>query len=190
MNLSGDCSISHKDSELASQFECLMEEKKAGKGEFEQAMQAWIKRVERQEKEMKKLIKHLSRLPENSPVIVAGDFNAVPDSNTIQLFQSAGFFDVYPLGNPNRPYSWNPADNQNIIYSSRGTNAKGVLWQGYDLLSSMSAKQPRRIDYVFLSSHFKPGCVKQSRIVLDSFIEKVQTSDHFGVLAFGRSCWL
>jgi len=175
--------LPHKDSELANHFERLMEEKKVGKGEFEHAMQTWIKRVERQEKEMKKLIKHLSRLPENSPVIVAGDFNAVPDSNTIQLFQSAGFFDVYPLGNPNRPYSWDPADNQNIIYSSRGTNAKGVLLQGYDLLSSMGAKQPRRVDYVFLSSHFKPGCVKRSRIVLDSFIEKVQASDHFGVLA-------
>ncbi len=172
-----------KDSYLASQFKNLVEENKISKNEYTEAIQSWEKRMKRQADETKKLVKFLSKLPPGSPVIAAGDFNATPNSPAIQLFQSSGFFDVFPSTSSHRLYSWDPADNMNISFSLRPTNAKGISWEGYDLLSSMGAKTARRIDYIFLSHHFDSKCVDFCNIVLDSSLNGVQASDHYGVLA-------
>lgn len=174
-------SLPPRDPELTSQFERLVSEGKVSKEEFQEGIQTWHKREERQKNEIKKLLKYISKLHEDSPVIVAGDFNATPDSEAIQLFESAGFFDVFPLGNPGNLYTWDPETNQNISYSTRITNAKNIALEGYDLLNSIGAKIPRRIDYIFLSSHFKPENIKQSHVVFESSIDQVQASDHFGV---------
>ncbi len=172
-----------EDTQLASKFGSLVEENKLGKEEFSEGTKIWESRVKRRTKEMEKLLKFISKLPAESPVIVAGDFNDIPNSRAIQLIQSNEFFDVYPFGHPNRLFSWDPGNNENISFSSRKTDAKGSPLHGYNLLDAMDSEIPKRIDYIFLSRHFQPECVINSRIVLDSATNGVKPSDHYGMFA-------
>lgn len=177
-----------KSPHLASKFENLVIKNEISRDKYIRGLQIWDSREERRINEVKKLMSYISELQPESPIIVAGDFNAVPDSKAIQLFQtkgdsSKGFFDVYPFGNSRRQYSWDPSDNQNISFSSRKTNAKGIPWKGYDRLNSMEAEIPRRIDYIFLSNLFHPENVIDCHIVLDSSVNEIQASDHYGVFA-------
>jgi len=177
-----------KDPYLTSKFESLVKEEKISKEKYKNGIKIWELREERRINEVKKLSKFISGLPPESPVIVAGDFNATPDSQVIQLFQSRSnplksFFDVYPFGTSGRLYSWNPRDNKNILFSSKKTDARGIPREGYDYLSALGAEIPRRIDYIFLSHHFNPENVLNCFIGLDSLVEGIQASDHYGVLA-------
>jgi endonuclease/exonuclease/phosphatase family metal-dependent hydrolase len=172
-----------EDTQLASKFESLVEENKLSKEEYQEGIKTWESRVQRRTKEMEKLLKLVSKLPADSPVIVAGDFNDIPNSRPIQLIQSSGFFDVYLLGRSNRLFSWDPGDNENISFSSRKTDSKGSPLHGYFLLDAIGSEIQKRIDYIFLNRHFQPECVKNCRIVLDESRNGVKPSDHYGMFA-------
>lgn len=175
-------SLPPKDPQLVKQFEGLIEEGKLSKQIFQKALEKWEARLERQSEEMQKLIKRLSKLPPGTPVIVAGDFNAVPDSSTIQQFESAGYFDVFPLGQSSSQFTWDASRNRNIAFSTRPESVNGIALEDYDLLNSLGASVSRRIDYIFLSRHFPAACVEKSQVVLDSSTD-IQASDHFGMIS-------
>jgi endonuclease/exonuclease/phosphatase family metal-dependent hydrolase len=146
-------SLPPKDPQLVKQFEGLIEEGKLSKQAFQKALEKWEARLERQSEEMQKLIKHLSKLPPGTPVIVAGDFNAFPDSSTIQQFESVGYFDVFPLGQSASQFTWDASRNRNIAFSTRPESVNGIALEDYDLLNSLGTSVPRRIDYIFLSQN-------------------------------------
>ena len=123
-------------------------------------------------------------IPAESPVIVAGDFNATPDASEMLKFQTSGnFFDTYPLGGRSRQYTWDATSNEGISFSTRMTGARGNARDGYGYLDALSGTQPRRIDYICLSHHFKPEAVSDYRLVLDGIVNGIQASDHYGVFA-------
>lgn len=98
--------------------------------------------------------------------ILAGDFNDVPESQTIQTIKSGGFKDLFELG-------------------SKGQ--KGITWDNANpFIQSHETKFPdRRIDYLFLS-----GAFVNTRSALSCRVafnrpnhEGIYPSDHYGVTA-------
>ena len=151
--------------------------------EYRRGVKRWLRRVRRREREAGRLIKRLKGLPPDSPVIIAGDFNAAPDAPEMNAVCSAGFLDTHLFAESGRSVTFDHTTNENARYSSRMTDARGAPRDAYGRLGALTGAQSRRTDYVFLSSHFLPGDVTDARVVLDEPCDGVHPSDHFGVLA-------
>jgi endonuclease/exonuclease/phosphatase family metal-dependent hydrolase len=116
------------------------------------------------------------------PTIMAGDFNATPESSTIRFLtgrQSLGgkstyFHDAWDAGGSGYGFTWN-ADNP----------LAGSLM---DVIIRQPGGLRLRIDYVFVGSvqvgrHTSARCrVELARLAFDQPIEDTWPSDHFGVL--------
>jgi len=173
-----------EDSVLAQKFSQLENEQGVTEVTHAKTMKSWMEGVERRRTEVKQLLKHLSQLPDDIPVIVAGDFNTEPQSKEIVEFQAAGgFFDTFRPHTSHRQFTWDWEANENVSYSVHRVDNKGKLLEGYNLLSALNNEAQRRIDYVFLSRHFREADVLEGRVVLDSTINGIHASDHFGVLS-------
>lgn len=147
------------------------------------------KRVNR-ELQIIRLIKYLELLPKDVPIIVGGDFNATPDSREIMLFQDSGkYFDTFTILNPIEmtsgalAYTWDYHRNQNVLFSAQINQINGNPKNDYEYLEAIHDSYSRRIDYIFLNQKFLPNDVINCRIVLDSVVQGVQASDHFGICA-------
>lgn len=151
--------------------------------EFETALKTWEKGRKRREREVNRLLKNIEHLPHVSPVIIAGDFNAAPDAPEMKHFMSAGsFIDTYEYGSKNRPYTWDPERNTNIDYSTELPDQSDSINERL-LLFSAGDGIARRIDYIFLNDRFLPEHVLHSAVAIDSMIQGVYASDHYGVIA-------
>jgi endonuclease/exonuclease/phosphatase family metal-dependent hydrolase len=171
------------DSVLAERFQILVGNGKITEEEYRQALKQWREDIERKKLETNRLLDRIKELPAQSPVIVAGDFNAAPDEPCLLQFKNSGaLIDTYPLGKSVREYTWDPKGNENVGFSTQITDVRGDALDGPGRLSALYDTQPRRIDHIFLSQHFKPTDVSECRIVLDSVINGVHASDHYGVL--------
>jgi endonuclease/exonuclease/phosphatase family metal-dependent hydrolase len=159
--------------------------------QFDLAVAVTKERNQRREKEIQRLLKGLKSLPEDAPVIIAGDFNAEMNSSEIQTFISSG--DVLDTltavqdrdiaGSRECRFTWDAGLNENIAYASRPTNASGRKLQGYDLFNALGATIPRRIDYIFLNNDFQSENVLASSLAINSKESGLHASDHFGVFA-------
>jgi endonuclease/exonuclease/phosphatase family metal-dependent hydrolase len=141
--------------------------------------------IERNYIEAHRLVEKLRQLPADTPVIVAGDFNAVPNSRTMRyMLEEEGFIDTFEANYTGGPiYTWDYHRNTNIqLYIDPPDVDEKTLWD-FDVLKSLSGTVSRRIDYILLSPHFSSDDVMSCRIVMDSSIEGVQASDHFGIIA-------
>jgi len=117
-------------------------------------------------------------LPENSAVILGGDFNCQPNSTDIQYLHDSVFFDSFTN---NYDFTWNPFLNDNTRFSQIQYHNEGQY--GYSYLEALSDMIPKRLDYIFLSSKaFRKNNVISSKIVMNKRIKGVFPSDHFGVL--------
>lgn len=121
-------------------------------------------------------------VPENSPLIVMGDFNATPDSPEMQYFLNQGFYDTY-LSSKNRDsYTWNPLKNTNIQkYYAIDTNKK--FDSLYSHLNKIHELEPKRIDYIIVNKAIAPDTIIDSRVCCDTLYDGIHLSDHFGVYA-------
>lgn len=178
-----------QDSILAEEFQNLLAKGRITEEEYQRALEQWEAGAKRRELEVNRLLDWIKQLPPESPVIVAGDFNAAPDAPEMQLFQtSGGFLDTYTPGKSLQQHTWDSKGNENISFSTQMTDAKGDTLDGYGRLSALCDTRSRRIDYIFLSTRlksgaFKPTDVSECRIVLDSLVNGVHASDHYGVFA-------
>lgn len=77
----------------------------------------------------------------NAPVILAGDFNAEPDSVTIQTVLNSGYHSVYPL-----PNSWYES---NTITSGRKPPVEFTTFKYRELANGQHKLFARVIDYIF-----------------------------------------
>lgn len=172
------------DTGLERSWETLLDTGAIVPEEHRRGLARWRSDLRRQESELTRLAEKINRLPSDAAVIVAGDFNAPPESGGIARFRAAtGLFDTFASPKEGRRFSWDPSDNANIRFSTSGIDAGQKRLRGYDRLCSVYDSVSRRIDYVFLNRRFHPGDVVSGRIVLDERRYGVQASDHYGVLA-------
>jgi len=141
---------------------------------------AWVERTARKETEGERLMKHCAGLTAGVPVILGGDFNSERGVSPLPAITAGGcFFDAGPSGDA---YTWDPSGNENIRYSLQPVDAGGDTLDGMGLITAAHDARPRRIDYVFLDSHFRPEDV-HTAIVFDSAGTLPHVSDHYGLLA-------
>lgn len=107
------------------------------------------------------------------PPIIAGDFNAEPDSAEIRFLtgnQSMGGRSVYYQD------AWRVA----------GGRGPGFTWDNRNSYASVDREPDRRIDYVFVGwrrdGSKGVGRVESARVVCDRSLTGAFASDHFGLL--------
>jgi len=117
--------------------------------------------------------------PQGFPPIIAGDFDATPDSGSIRFLtgrqslqnRSTHYYDAWEAAaNPSQGYTWT-TDN---AYAKKTTE---LIWR--------LSNHHRRIDYVFLGSphHYRTyGAVVSAKVVLNKPQGDNWPSDHLGVL--------
>jgi endonuclease/exonuclease/phosphatase family metal-dependent hydrolase len=119
------------------------------------------------------------RRPENGfPPIIAGDFNAEPDSDEIRFMtgrhslagRSVAFLDA-----------WEVAGDSSLA----GEAGRGITWSNRNAYARVEYEPCRRIDYLFvgLPGRKGEGWVEQCRVVCDEEEDGAWPTDHFGVYA-------
>lgn len=110
------------------------------------------------------------------PPIVAGDFNAEPDSAEIRYVKgftslngrSVMFYDAWRVG---------------------GDGGPGYTWSNRNIFAAIALEPERRIDYIFagypirLGDRYGVGKIEMCKVVCDDDVDGVWPSDHFGVYA-------
>jgi len=126
----------------------------------------------------KVIARHADR--NQAPSIVAGDFDATPDSASIRFMtgrQSLGGLSVHyrdawvETGGGMTGYTW----------TFRNGSAAGVIDRCFQ-----DRQHERRIDYIFLGSphdYARRACIREARVVLDKPVAGVWPSDHYAVFA-------
>jgi len=138
--------------------------------------------VQARENEIEIILKYITDLKEH-PVILGGDFNAAPESEEIKTITNGKILsDTFLKNTSNKTFTWDPDKNPNIIFSTKHFDACGEKLSEEEIKSAEYDNVPRKIDYIFLNNKFSVDDVLQIDIVLDSLIDGVYTSDHFGVL--------
>ena len=123
------------------------------------------------------------KAPSGAPVVLVGDFNALPDAREMGQVFRAGFLDTYAVRNPDHPgYTWNPETNLNISWyygTPRGerTPQRVADWAD-DLLQ-------KRLDYIFVTG-LGEDQILESRVVFNQSTGGLHASDHFGVMSILR----
>lgn len=97
---------------------------------YEEALEAWRRGLARQDREMKRLAREISKLPAVIPLIAGGDFNTPPDAAGLREFmRAAGLRDTFGGDSADAPsapgapspssarYSWDAARNPNARIS-------------------------------------------------------------------------
>lgn len=138
--------------------------------------------VQKRKDEIETIINYIADLNE-FPVILGGDFNASPESEEIQYITNGGIlFDTFINNTPTKKFTWDPGKNTNIIFSQKHVDACGDELSEEEIKSADYDNIPRKIDYIFLNHKFSVEDVLNTDIVLNSMIEGVYASDHFGIL--------
>lgn len=141
--------------------------------------------------EARKLLAGVRELPAGSPVIVAGDFNADPETPAVQAVLSAeGMIDTLgaasagtPGAAPERRITWDAGKNENIAFSSRPVNASGAPRPPLGLLDAFDCGISRRLDYIVLDKGFRREDIVSSSVAVDAPEAGIHASDHYGVFA-------
>ncbi len=144
-------------------------------------------RNERTESDIRQVAAFIRRITEKHsyPFIVMGDFNTTLESRALsELVQEFGLLDPYALMNPGSPgYTWDPQENPNTFFDGAPHFAEGTPKEGVDLLiADFDISTPRRIDFIFLSSHFTPDMVISADLVFHEPVNGIFVSDHFGIM--------
>jgi endonuclease/exonuclease/phosphatase family metal-dependent hydrolase len=151
--------------------------------QFSKAFEKWQRREERRLMEVGKLLGHLEGLTPRTPGIVAGDFNAGPESREMRIFrEKGGFTDVLAAPSEDEICTWDPARNTNTSYTIKRTDARGEPRGGFELLASLASNRCMRLDYIFLANTFPEHSAGDGRIVMTTETDGMMASDHFGVL--------
>jgi endonuclease/exonuclease/phosphatase family metal-dependent hydrolase len=138
--------------------------------------------VQARKNEIKKILQYITDLNKH-PVVLGGDFNAAPESEEIKTITDGKIlFDTFSKNTSNKIFTWDPVKNPNITFSTNHFDACGEKLSDEEIRSADYDNVPRKIDYIFLNNKFLIDDVLNADIKLDSMIEGVYASDHFGVL--------
>lgn len=129
---------------------------------------------ERQCVEIDRVVRSCADPSSPLPPVLAGDFNADPDSTEIRFLcgltsldgRSTYWQDAWRVAGP----SW---------------SSPGWTWDNRNVFAAADFEPDRRIDYVFVGWRRPGGAgqVESCRVVCDRAVDGVFPSDHFGVLA-------
>lgn len=117
--------------------------------------------------EARKTIEYIDEIAAELPVVLMGDFNALPRSDELMVLQEAGFADSWSR-NRTPGYTWDEVGNTNILKYMAAENPG-------------AAPRRDRIDYIFFKGDGMS--LVSSRVVLDKTVYDVHPSDHYGVLS-------
>jgi endonuclease/exonuclease/phosphatase family metal-dependent hydrolase len=175
------------DDALFARFRETPEGRGLSEEEYQQVVAATKAKTLRRLGDARKLLAGLATLPPDAPVIIAGDFNADPETPAVQTILGAeGMIDTLaaPRANaPALPVTWDAERNENIAWSSRPVNASGEPRPALGLLDAYDCRISRRLDYIVLNKSFRPEDVAASTIAVDAAEAGVHASDHYGVFA-------
>ena len=112
------------------------------------------------------------RVHRGFPTIIAGDFNAEPDSDEIRYMTGRHSID-------GRSVYWNDA------WLVAGRDGDGITWSNRNAYARTALEPDRRIDYVFVDYPLRDGrgLVESCRVVANDERAGVWPSDHFGLCA-------
>ena len=165
------------DSALIARYKIIAKQKGAEKIEIDEAVRQIYSKCFKRKENFDEIIDFTKDLPDNSAVILGGDFNAIPNSYEILSIPKSIFFDSQI--NKIHSYTWLPEGNDNIVKSSPD-NTKNKNF-GYTFLDALGNDIPQTLDYIFLSSSaFRKNNILSSEIVLNKRINGILPSDHFG----------
>ncbi len=172
-----------EDSRAAARFAELRRSGAVSEDEYASALRAWEGGMERRAGEIRALAEHVREFPGEYPVILGGDFNCPAGSPALDPLREIGFIESASAGaggeDADLP-TWDPARNGNIAFSTRTGDASGMNNQGMELLSSLAAASPRRIDQIWLGPQFDRADILHAGIAVDSASGGLDASDHFG----------
>lgn len=183
-----------KTEKLREEFELLAEELKLSASFVSELKQRLAKGNQRRAQEVSVLTEALERLHKRYEVIVmAGDFNSDPESETAESFRSMGFRDAWAEANP---------DAAGFTFDAEKNRANHLLQAGFPLTMtvedlSFSAKiketlvamarrqesRARRIDFIWFRANGINLRVKKAELVGLPDASGFAPSDHFGVSA-------
>jgi endonuclease/exonuclease/phosphatase family metal-dependent hydrolase len=127
------------------------------------------------ERQVQELVRFVSeRTDPAAPLgpVVAGDFNAEPDSSAVRLLSGLASLDgtsVYLQD------AWRLA----------GDGGPGITWSNRNPHAALDQEPDRRIDYIFSGFRGRGGAGRpvECRVVADEPADGIWPSDHFGLLA-------
>lgn len=170
------------DSALQVEFMDLCSKEGIATAEYNSVLDKWREGAARQKNEVARLLTHLKEFPGDTPVVVAGDFNATPDSPPIGDFLREGkFWDTFAGDSARDVMTWDVRTNKNIVYSTNFIDARGDSLSPYERLCALYDNRPRKIDYIFLSNQFIERDVVRAEVTMDSLSNGLYGSDHFGI---------
>ena len=104
--------------------------------------------------------------------VVAGDFNAEPDSSAVRYLSGLASLDG---GSVYLQDAWRLA----------GDGGPGITWSNRNPHAALDQEPDRRIDYIFSGFHGRGGEGRpvECRVVADEPADGIWPSDHFGLLA-------
>jgi endonuclease/exonuclease/phosphatase family metal-dependent hydrolase len=131
---------------------------------------------ERQVRELVRLVDERSDPDAPLGPIVAGDFNAEPDSTVIRYLSGLATLDGHGTYFQD---AWRLA----------GDGGPGFTWSNRNPHAALDREADKRIDYVFSGFHGRSGAgvPVECRVVADEPVDGVWPTDHFGVLAVLQS---
>lgn len=131
--------------------------------------------------ESNRLLAFLRRhVPEDAPLIVAGDLNAETGWMEIQALLHAGFVDLSPTS-PAGKMTWDPRFNTNLS-TYYAEDARASFTSPYKKLEATDELTPRNIDHI-LVRNLPPQGADCCKICADQPYEGLNLSDHFGLFA-------
>lgn len=104
--------------------------------------------------------------------VVAGDFNAEPDSSAMRYLTGLASLD-------------GASTYLQDAWGLAGDGGPGLTWSNCNPHAALDREPDRRIDYVYSGFHGPAGTGRpvECRVVADEPVDGVWPSDHFGVLA-------
>lgn len=131
--------------------------------------------------EANRLLEFLRRnVPEDAPLILAGDLNAETGWMEIQTLLAAGFTDLSPAS-PDGKMTWDPRFNRNLS-TFYAEDAQREYTSPYKKLEATDELTPRNIDHI-LVRNLPPQPEGCCIICADQPYEGLNLSDHFGLFA-------
>jgi endonuclease/exonuclease/phosphatase family metal-dependent hydrolase len=172
------------DSVLAKRFDDYATAERMAPGVLEETRRKWTEGIERRERELAGLTDLLGSLPDEVPRIVAGDFNMEEgDPQLAPFLAGTGLSAACAPPCQGRDVTWDPTANENIVFSTRLTDAGGTPLDPPGVLDGLYDQVPRTIDHILLSRHFPLTDVLSSGVVFRESGNNPHISDHHGVMA-------